>query len=152
MSRPEGASEEVTALYGRIDLLERRCGALQRKLGRAVRGPPLASGGSAADQGRPVWEPWVASVAGQRVAGVAVLLYVLLHDALRSFTHRLLKRDMWLWVFYAHLIALYAVAASCYAQVEVGSASSGSPVEIDVINTRLSQAAVDAATKGEAAG
>merc|ERR1711879_77390 len=36
-----------------------------------------------------------------------------LETPLRMFTQRLLKRDAWLWVFYMHLLVLYAIAGSC---------------------------------------
>ena len=46
----------------------------------------------------------------------AVVPYNFLDGGLRNFTKKLLDRGTWLWVFYAHLVVLYAIAGSCSAQ------------------------------------
>merc|ERR1712217_508007 len=61
------------------------------------------------------WDPGWEQRVGDTVQMFYQLLYSHLEKGLRSFTQRLLKRDKWLWVFYAHLLVLYAIAASCLA-------------------------------------
>merc|ERR1712093_975917 len=93
-------SSEVSALYDRINLLERRCCYLQGKLNFR----PLASINPNADLSlesgiveRPSWEPWLAAKIGPKSADLLVLLYCFCDAWLRRITQRLLRRDMWLW-------------------------------------------------------
>jgi len=58
------------------------------------------------------------------------VLHTAIDEMLRNFTKRLLKRDAWLWMFYAHLLFLYAIAASSY--VEVLPLADGSAVDINL--------------------
>merc|ERR1719326_2430175 len=112
-------SSEVVALYDRINLLERRCCYLQGKVN--VR--PLAKVNPNADLSvesgiveRPDWEAWLVNKIGAKGADLVVFMYCFMDAWLRKFTQRLLRRDMWLWVFYAHLLVLYTIAGSCYAE------------------------------------
>uniref|UniRef100_A0A7S0F874 Uncharacterized protein n=1 Tax=Pyrodinium bahamense TaxID=73915 RepID=A0A7S0F874_9DINO len=136
-------TEEVSALHARIALLERRCGTLQRKL-RAHGGREGASvtldvrgGTRPAAQGPPAWEARAVATLGPLAGRLLVLLHGLMDSSLRGFTQRLLKHDAWLYVFYAHLLVLYAISASCYAQstLYAGAAS------VDPIHARMSTAA-----------
>lgn len=97
---------------------------------------------------RPSWELWVVSVCGPRAGVLAVLVYSLCDSALRNFTRRLLKHDMFLWLFYAHLLVLYTISASCYAQ------TTSDPVgPVDELNARMTRAAaVVGASAAVAAG
>ena len=90
-----GAPEELARLQRRIDLLESR-GAR-----REEQGP----------RERPGWEVWLAANAGAHATALLVTAHQLLLTALRSFLERLLRSEAWLWVFYAHLLVLYALAA-----------------------------------------
>eukprot|EP00927_Polykrikos_kofoidii_P077730 TRINITY_DN74647_c0_g1_i1.p1 TRINITY_DN74647_c0_g1~~TRINITY_DN74647_c0_g1_i1.p1 ORF type:complete len:777 (-),score=214.89 TRINITY_DN74647_c0_g1_i1:41-2329(-) len=119
VSRSPGASEEVSMLYNRIDALERRCVTLQKKLNAR---PVVSSHSSSFDmeagglQRRPAWADRVTSVAGPRAGELAVICYTVPRTALRFFLEQLLKRDIWLVAFFVHLLVLYTIAASCYAQ------------------------------------
>ncbi|CAE7194519.1 unnamed protein product, partial [Symbiodinium sp. CCMP2592] len=152
---PETAGhEEVAQLWDRINYLEKRCRNFQKKLdARPIiyqaptgTGPLNLESGSAASAGKPNWEPWLRDVTGpvarrlnlpqgseQRVAAVAAPLCQAIEAPLRSFTQRLLRQDRWLWVFYAHLLVLYAIAASCIAR----NSNPVSPAEC--VDTRLKQ-------------
>jgi len=79
---------------------------------------------------------WMTSRFGPRVGFVGAQLFQAVDQALRGFTQRLLKRDMWLYVFYAHLLVLYTISASCYAQSS--TIDSGAPV--DSITKQMSRA------------
>merc|ERR550534_1807802 len=109
---PRGGSEDMLALYGRIDLLERRCSTLQSKLNaRPVvfqnpQGSEMDDAELPGAARRPSWELSVVSVAGPRAGALAVAVYTAIDESLRRFTRRLLKRDAWLWMFYAHLVLL----------------------------------------------
>lgn len=132
---PVKRGDETSALYARIDLLQARCSALQEKLiaqrmvGAQVRGATPAAG---AGQRIPVWLPYVVRVAGPRAGNVSVLVFGAVDGVLRGLTHRLLARDMWLWLFYGHLVVLYTISASCFAQA---TPDPNSP--INAINARL---------------
>eukprot|EP00913_Durusdinium_trenchii_P019890 g18697.t1 len=151
---PEAAGhEEVAQLWDRINYLERRCRTLQKKLdARPIiyqaptgYGPlNLEAGGEVI--GRVSWEPWLQEVTGSvarrlhlpqgsehRVASVAAPLCQAIEVPLRNFTQRLLRRDRWFWVFYVHLLLLYAIAASCIAR----SSNPVSPAEC--VDARLHQ-------------
>merc|ERR1719326_659557 len=132
-------SSEVVALYDRINLLERRCCYLQGKVN--VR--PLAKVNPNADLSvesgiveRPDWEAWLASKIGAKGADLVVFMYCFMDAWLRKFTQRLLRRDMWLWVFYAHLLVLYTIAGSCYAETWF----SAEEAPVDAINAEMSKA------------
>eukprot|EP00439_Symbiodinium_sp_Y106_P045992 s2020_g5.t2 len=157
---PETAGhEEVAQLWDRINYLEKRCRNFQKKLdARPIiyqaptgTGPLNLESGSAASAGKPNWEPWLRDVTGpvarrlnlpqgseQRVAAVAAPLCQAIEAPLRSFTQRLLRQDRWLWVFYAHLLVLYAIAASCIAR----NSNPVSPAEC--VDTRLKQLQAEA--------
>jgi len=122
-------TEEVSELYDRIDLLEKRCVTLQKKLNTQVLN---TQGQAGVGQSHPVWLPWVTSVAGPQAGQLSVLAYRVPDKALRNFTQRLQKNDMWRWMFYAHLLFLYTMAASCYVQT---APDAGNPV--DTINKKL---------------
>merc|ERR1712060_92292 len=87
--------------------------------------------------------PWLVSTLGPRVGEVALGLYMALDAALQRLTQRLLKRDMWRWVFYAHLLVLYTIAASCY--VQAGALDASNPV--DAISVHMTEVATDAGVK-----
>lgn len=162
---PETAGhEEVAQLWDRINYLEKRCRNFQKKLdARPIiyqaptgTGPlNLESGSSGASAGKPNWEPWLRDVTGpvarrlnlpqgseQRVAAVAAPFCQAIEAPLRSFTQRLLRQDRWLWVFYAHLLVLYAIAASCIAR----NSNPVSPAEC--VDTRLKQLQAAKAASG----
>merc|ERR1711879_914040 len=92
-------------------------------------------------QRRPSWEPWIVSVAGPRAGDLAVVMYNVPDLALRKFTQQLQKHNLLMWVFYAHILILYTIAASCTAQTAL--AEEASPV--DEINSRMAKAANTAA-------
>ncbi|CAE8675478.1 unnamed protein product, partial [Polarella glacialis] len=99
----------------------------------------------------PGWELKVAAAFGPKAAAVAVRFHGNVYGLLRSFTERLLKSEPWLWLFYAHLLVLYTIAAYCYVQTAPDAASP-----IDGLNLRLvsagaagPKAAGAAAEKGE---
>merc|ERR1712217_262277 len=136
-------TKDISALYDRINLLERRCCTLQKKLN--ARPAAINSIGDldsdSSSQTRPVWEPWLTSKIGPRTSEFVVLFYTIVDAMLQSFTRRLLQQEMWRWVFYGHLLVLYTFSASFYAQAE--TADLGNPV--DKINVRMAKAATDAA-------
>lgn len=81
---------------------------------------------------RASWEPWLRPVARrmhlsqgweQKLGDVLHALWQLIvgsvDDGLRSFTKRLLKNDKFMWVFYAHLLLLYMIAAASLASTAV---------------------------------
>lgn len=117
------ASGDSMALYQRIDMLERRCVSLQKKLNSrpVVFQNPVGSGGDDTEMGRswqrPKWELGLVSVCGPKVGAVAVAGYTAVHEILRAITRKLLKQDALLWLFYAHLLFLYVIAASSYAEI-----------------------------------
>jgi len=144
---PEAAGhEETSALHERINQLERQNRKLQKKLeNRPIifQSTPSGSGPLNLEAGQPQrqsWEPWLLTLVGpvarklrlapgweRRVSSAAAPLCTRLEQPLRNFTQRLLRHDAWLWVFYVHLLILYAVVASCAAAS--GSANPGSPAE-----------------------
>jgi len=114
---PENAGgKEALALYEQIAALERRCRSLQGKLNARpiiYQAPTDAATPLATDD-----------VAGQgRLGSVVSSLRRRLEVLLRAFTQRLLKSDLWLLVFYAHLLVLYAIVASCLASGTSASAA-----------------------------
>merc|ERR1712232_997300 len=135
VSRTAGATREVTLLYDRIDHLEQRCTTLQKKL----RAQPIVSQGqaqsSSGDQGAAV-ELFVTSMAGPRVGALAAKVYNVPDGWLRTFTQLLLRRDLWRWVFYAHLVFLYTFSGGFFTQAAM---DPGSPV--DQINAQMAAAA-----------
>merc|ERR1712129_111759 len=152
---PEAAGhEETSALHERINQLERQSRKLQKKLeNRPIifQSTPCGSGPLNLEAGQPQgqsWESWLLTLVGSvarrlrlapgwepRVSSTAAPLCTRLEQPLRNFTQRLLQRDAWLWVFYAHLLILYAVVASCAAAS--GSANPGSPAECVEARMRL---------------
>lgn len=116
------AHPDTMALYERIDMLERRCVGLTKKLNSrpVVFQTPVGNTDTELGDGlrnRPSWELSIVSVVGPRTGAIAVLLYATVDTALRNFTKRLLKRDMFLWIFYAHLIVLYAIVAASFTEI-----------------------------------
>merc|ERR1711972_696027 len=108
---------ETSALYARIELLQARCSALQEKLisQRTVSSNTQSSATTAgAGQRIPAWLPYVQQYFGPTAGQVAVLLFNSVDQVLRGLTQRLLNRDMWLWLFWAHLVVLYLFSGSCY--------------------------------------
>merc|ERR1719323_466825 len=119
-------------LRERVQQLERRCCMLQKKLNErpiVFQTPTTAKDASSVDgsggQGL-WWEPVLRSALGlgPRQATRVIQLLTAPDRALRSLTQRLLKRDAWLRLFYLHLVVLYAVAASYYAQTTQDLATS----------------------------
>lgn len=127
---PKGSPEEVSQLHERIEVLERRCVALQKKLDSRLL---TTTGHAGVGQSHPVWLPWITRVAGARTGAVAVLAYHVPEKALQSFTQRLLRHNTWLWIFYAHLLVLYVIAGSCSGAFM--DPDAGSP--IDKLNAKL---------------
>ncbi|CAE7549005.1 Abhd17b [Symbiodinium sp. CCMP2592] len=121
-----GDSLQVLELRKRINLLETRCATLQRRL----RSQDAVTGAAST---RPSWELRLAALAGPQVAAVAVALHRLSLSGLRGFTERLLKSEAWLWVFYAHLLVLYTISASCSVQT-TADAGRGA---VDTLNAQL---------------
>jgi len=122
-------SGEVLGLQKRIDLLENRCASLQRRLQSqesVMSTAPL----------RPSWELKLAAVAGPYVTAVVVTIHRLALGMLRGFLEKLLKSEAWLWVFYAHLLVLYAIAASSSWQT-TADAGRGA---VDSLNAQLASA------------
>ncbi|CAE8663896.1 unnamed protein product, partial [Polarella glacialis] len=153
---PEAASPKTSSTRSaedgqevRINLLEKRCATLQKRL-RTHEAAALASSTVAMPSSRG-WELKVAAAFGPKAAAVAVRFHGNVYGLLRSFTERLLKSEPWLWLFYAHLLVLYTIAAYCYVQTAPDAASP-----IDGLNLRLvsagaagPKAAGAAAEKGE---
>lgn len=104
-----GQREDCSALHEHISQLERRIVTLQDRIRTQGSSPVAVDTGSA-------FEHWITAAVGLRVAGWAVVPYNFLDGGLRNFTKKLLDRGTWLWVFYAHLVVLYAIAGSCSAQ------------------------------------
>jgi len=138
-----------------VEQLEKRCSGLQKKLNsrpivfQAQRRDLNAKGTSEPGvpgfpQEPPAWVKLAGKYGGPQAEQIAQKAFDLPTKALRSLTHRLLQKDSWLWLFYAHVLILYVIAASCYAQTTPLTASDvGSPV--DAINKRVAQAAKEAA-------
>jgi len=113
-TRPEEGSDDVAALHQHVAYLERRCNVLQKKLDArpiVFQRPP--SDGSSNPGSDPVL---LRRFLGPHLATLAAWPHAMLDARLRRFTQRLLRHGAWLWLFYAHLLVLYTVAASCYAQ------------------------------------
>lgn len=110
----EDGSVDIAALHQHVAYLERRCSVLQKKLDArpiVCQRPP--SDGSTTPGSDPVL---LRRFLGPQLATLAAGPHAMLDARLRRFTQRLLRHGAWLWLFYAHLLVLYAVAASCYAQ------------------------------------
>lgn len=129
--RTPGATKEVVALYDRIDHLETRCSSLQKRLNAR----PIVNPGNVnqlpVDYGA-AFELFVTSLAGPRVGTLAAKVYGVPDGWLRSFTQLLLRKDLWRWAFYAHVVILYTVASGFFAQAAL---DPGSPV--DSINLQM---------------
>jgi len=150
---PEAAGqEEVAQLWDRINYLEKRCRTMQKKLdARPIIFQPASGHGplnlETGESGHPRhWEPWLREALGPvvrrlqlsqaneaKLQGLAASLCEAIDQPLRSFTQGLLRRDAWLWVFYVHLLVLYAITASCIAK----SSNPVSPAEC--VDARLKQ-------------
>merc|ERR1711920_341172 len=107
---PENAGgENVAELHAQIELLEKRCITLQKKLNAR----PIMSTDTNSNplQLSTTGTSDVVLANGSRMAVVQQQVEV----QLRSFTQWLLKRDSWLWMFYVHLLVLYAFSATCLA-------------------------------------
>lgn len=143
-SPPENTTcEAVSALYDRIDRLQWQCNTYKKQLdARPIMceapgydedeeslGPLARVGQGGARRSRPSWEAVLRRAVGplarrvglpdgweQRLGDLAVQPIVgCVEQALRKFTQRLLRRNAWLWLFYAHILVLYAIIASCIA-------------------------------------
>eukprot|EP00931_Biecheleriopsis_adriatica_P045372 TRINITY_DN25996_c0_g1_i2.p1 TRINITY_DN25996_c0_g1~~TRINITY_DN25996_c0_g1_i2.p1 ORF type:complete len:579 (-),score=163.95 TRINITY_DN25996_c0_g1_i2:52-1758(-) len=114
------SAEDAAQMRERLQYLEARCCTLQNKLSARpiVYQSPVARKGTARLP-RVVRDGWW---------GIADTFLVIAETALRNFTDQLLRRDAWLWVFYVHLLILYAIAASCY--YSTGGVSS--TVDVDL--------------------
>lgn len=129
------ATPEVAAMQERLDTLERRCLSLQKKLNArpivcqafapaALAAAQAASSASAGRAGALLWEPPLRATLGPNASAVVIRLHAQADGALRRFTQGLLRNSGWLWLFYAHLVVLYAIATSSYAQAANGQAAS----------------------------
>lgn len=128
------APEDAAALYQRIEVLEKRCVGLQRKLNAQMLCTTGQAGGG---QTHPIWLPWVVNALGPRAGALSVLVFSVPDRALRNFTQRLLKHTLGLWIFYVHLLLLYTMAASCGL---FSSTDASSPLEpLLVLNKQISQ-------------
>lgn len=138
-------TKEISALYDRINVLERRCCTLQRKLNSrpVVQNSTAELDTEIGSQIRPAWEPWLASNIGPRASEIVVLLYFVLDTLLERFSRRLLKRDMWRWAWYGHILVLYTFSASFYAETET---DLGNPM--DGLNLHMTKGATDAVAGG----
>jgi len=127
----EEGSDDVAALHQQVAFLERRCSVLQKKLDArpiVFQRPP--SDGSTNPNSDPVL---LRRFLGPQLATLAAWPHAMLDARLRRFTQRLLRHGAWLWLFYAHLLVLYTVAASCYAQ----AAAPDPGVPLDVLRARV---------------
>lgn len=127
----EEGSADVAALHQQVAYLERKCGVLQKKLDArpiVCQRPP--SDGSATPGSDPVL---LRRFLGPQLAALAAGPHAMLDARLRRFTQRLLRHGAWLWLFYAHLLVLYAVAASCYAQ----AAAPDPSVPLDALHAHV---------------
>lgn len=151
------ASEEVALLRDRLNYLERRCRNLQKKLDAR----PIILQASSSGEGplglergdivkRAAMEPWLREVAGpvvrhlplpegweRRITDAAVPLWEQLEQPLRGFTQRLLRRDAWLCLFFAHLLVLYTVVAIFMARLATDT-TSPSTVDISISQGAIS--------------
>ncbi|CAE7194399.1 unnamed protein product [Symbiodinium necroappetens] len=132
---PVGDSLQVLELRKRINLLETRLvGVGTRELWELEQfllrqhSQDVGTGSV-----RPSWELRLAALAGPHVAAVAVALHRWSLSGLRGFTERLLKSEAWLWVFYAHLLVLYTISASCSVQT-TADAGRGA---VETLNAQL---------------
>eukprot|EP00434_Breviolum_minutum_P041674 symbB.v1.2.037073.t1/scaffold5376.1/size27864/2 len=128
MARQASENQQVLGLQKRIDLLESRCQSLQRRL-QSQESVSMAPS-------RPNWESKLANATGPEMAAVAVTLHRLLLGILRGFLERILKSEAWLWLFYAHLLVLYLIAASSSVRT---SADAGSGA-VESLNAQLASA------------
>mmetsp|Transcript_124550 Transcript_124550/g.248469 ORF Transcript_124550/g.248469 Transcript_124550/m.248469 type:complete len:630 (+) Transcript_124550:159-2048(+) len=126
-----------TGLTPQNDALERRGRLVQPKRtlrsDAAIIGPEASPG---QEEASVALQNWITARVGPRAGLVGNRFFQALDQALRGFTQRLLKRDMWLYMFYAHLLVLYTISASCYAQSS--TIDSGAPV--DSIAKQMSRA------------
>lgn len=131
------ATAEVADLRERVQQLERRCCLLQKKLNQR----PI------------VFQAPVRSVADGDPEGGVLQLYGAPDRLLRAFTQRLLKRGSWLRAFYAHILVLYAIAASWYVQTTTDPTSpSDALVSGGVVQQRAAAVAFSAAAAAAAGG
>ncbi|CAK0822445.1 unnamed protein product, partial [Prorocentrum cordatum] len=119
---------EKAALHGRIEALELRCVALQKKLNAR----PITSQGVLPENQDPLKLggalpplPTPAQAVSSR-RELASALRGAVEQRMRRFTEGLLRHDKWLWVFYGHLLVLYVLCSSCLAN---SSESVNSPAE-----------------------
>jgi len=140
--------EDASALRERVALLEGQCSILQKKLSSRTSAPALFSTYSASSSSsasgkalrqqdfdfappqRPSWELSAVGLMGPKVGAFTVVAYMVVDEALRNFTRRLLHRDAWLWIFYGHLLFLYILGASSYAEVLTLSDSETTGIEL----------------------
>lgn len=130
---PENAGQEETlALHERIELLEKRCSTLQNRLNSR----PIIYQASGTDGP----DPLLLESGSGSSDGSSSIVRRLVEHVLRNFTKRLLKRDAWLFIFYAHLIVLYAISGSCL------SMSSGQHHAGDCVDVTMKQDSAAVAT------
>mmetsp|Transcript_58588 Transcript_58588/g.155996 ORF Transcript_58588/g.155996 Transcript_58588/m.155996 type:complete len:591 (-) Transcript_58588:99-1871(-) len=115
----------VLALQERTEYLERQCASLQRKLNSrpiVFQAPPVAT---TSETGLRKFVERHLQRSGPRVTALALQFYDVPQRTMRRATEQLLANDVWLWLFYAHLLALYTIVAFYYAQTtpmsQVGS-------------------------------
>eukprot|EP00927_Polykrikos_kofoidii_P068180 TRINITY_DN63550_c0_g1_i1.p1 TRINITY_DN63550_c0_g1~~TRINITY_DN63550_c0_g1_i1.p1 ORF type:complete len:677 (+),score=141.18 TRINITY_DN63550_c0_g1_i1:59-2032(+) len=130
------STEDVAALYSRINHLEQRCVGLQKKLKsrpivcQTFRGDN-SSGTTGA--GSISWEPQLRATLGPLASSLVVRLYRGPDKMLRRFTARLLDNGSYLWLFYLHIAILYVIASSFFNQ---GISSAPAPVKVIPQSTR----------------
>lgn len=127
--RSPGDSKEVSALYDRIDLLTKRCAALQKKLAAASN--PTAGVEVAA----PKWAATLVSLVGLRVGETILRGYTAANVVMVRTAQLLLQREVLRWAFFAQLVFLYTIAASWYVQSVKDPTSP-----VDQLNMRLDRA------------
>lgn len=111
---PENAGQEETlALRETIEGLEKRCLKLQNRLDSR---PIIYQ--TARDDG----EDPLSLDSGASTAQISLARRVV-EKFLRDFTKRLLKKDAWLWVFYIHLLVLYAISGTYMSVASSGQAA-----------------------------
>jgi len=117
---------DVLALQERTEYLERQCASLQRKLNSrpiVFQAPPVAT--TTPETGLRKFVERHLQRSGPRVTALVLQFYDVPQRTMRRATEQLLANDVWLWLFYSHLLALYTIVAFYYAQTtpmsQVGS-------------------------------
>jgi len=108
---------EVAALQERVRFLEQRCLSLQAQLDSCpIVFQPGPKGAAAAPA--LVCTSRVCSLLGPRAGKLVLWLGCAPERAIKGFTQQLIHNNVWMWVCYIHLLALYAILASGYVQFE----------------------------------